>query len=258
MTLQFLGVGNGDASLSVGHSNLLIGPDIDNEDVLAVDWGTLAPYIFRDELGFDFHKVDALYISHLHADHIGGLELFAFNRYFKPKRDANGVRIRPKLIMAQQLYKELWTSLKGGLESVQGSIMALTDYFDCVPAAKGSFIWNNYKFTIFPTTHIVSGYIIRNSFGLMIKGPKKMTMFTTDTQFAPDLLRAHYNEADTIFHDCETADFPSGVHAHYNDLITLPEKIKRKMWLYHYSKELESYITDGFQGFARKGQRFAI
>ena len=40
--------------------------------------------------------------------------------------------------------------------------------------------------------------------------------------------------ADIIFHDCETLPFKSGVHAHYEDLKTLDDKTRKKMWLYHY------------------------
>jgi hypothetical protein len=63
--------------------------------------------------------------------------------------------------------------------------------------------------------------------------------------------------ADIIFQDCETAPFESGVHSHYGKLKTLPDKMKQKMWLYHYQDgDLPDARGDGFRGFVVKGQRF--
>jgi hypothetical protein len=66
-----------------------------------------------------------------------------------------------------------------------------------------------------------------------------------------------------IFHDCETSPFKSGVHAHFDDLKTLPDEIKSKMWLMHYQwveeVDLAKLAEDnGFAGFVRKGQSFDL
>lgn len=55
--------------------------------------------------------------------------------------------------------------------------------------------------------------------------------------------------ADIIFHDCETAGSFSRVHAHYSDLVTLNDKYKNKMWLYHYQQNpSQEPEEDGFKG----------
>ena len=80
---------------------------------------------------------------------------------------------------------------------------------------------------------------------------------TTDTQFSPEQIKNFYDMADLIFQDCETGEFESGVHAHYNQLKTLPEKFKKKMWLYHYQDgELPDAKADGFLGLVKMGQVF--
>lgn len=80
---------------------------------------------------------------------------------------------------------------------------------------------------------------------------------TTDTQFSPEQIKNFYDMADLIFHDCETGEFESGVHAHYNQLKTLPEKFTKKMWLYHYQDgELPDAKADRFLGFVKIGQVF--
>jgi ribonuclease BN (tRNA processing enzyme) len=261
MTLQFLGAGGAFAPLSVGNSNLLLTSG--NDRKLLIDFGTTGPYILRDEMKIPFADIDGVYVSHCHSDHIGGLEQFAFSRYFIPPR------IRPKLFGVPEIFDELWKrSLAGGLDSVQGKMMTLTDYFDCQPMADGFFDWEGWRFTAVPTVHIVSGYTIKHSYGLFMKdiyGRGRPTLFTTDTMFAPDLLAPWYYKASLILHDCETLpeEHRSGVHAHIKDLATLPVNTRkhdpsvRQFWLYHHGDPTHP-LGDQFTGFVQKGQIFDL
>lgn len=272
MTIRFLGRGGAFAPMSVGNSNMMLTSESGKR--LMFDFGSTAPYIYRDEWSMDFGDIDAVYISHLHADHCN-LEMFAFHRHFLPKRDENKTRIKPKLFMNKSLMKEMWdTTLRGGLESLQGKIMTLTDYFDCKPVAdNSSFSWEGYYFTPIQTVHVRSGYIIKHSYGLAIRkvetvgeGSKTTKIIrddvydayiTSDTQF--DLgLKDYYEKAKIIFHDCETGSYKSIVHAHYDDLKTLPDRFRNKMWLYHYNNPVPTFKEDGFLGFVEKGQEFEI
>lgn len=98
------------------------------------------------------------------------------------------------------------------------------------------------------------------SYGLLITElttPERTVFLTTDTQFCPRQIERFYDRSEAIFHDCETYPFKSGVHAHYDDLRTLPEATKKKMWLYHYGPDPKQRPEeDGFQGFVAKGQTF--
>lgn len=259
MKLKFLGVGGAFAPISVGNSNMLLSHNGKN---MLIDCGVTAPFILRDEWGIQHTEIDSIWISHLHCDHIGGLEHYAFMRYFVPIRDQVGNVIKPKLYTMQYLMKELWeNSLRGGLESVEGKITTLTDFFDCNPIQPNeSFLWQGYHFQPVQTIHVMAGYMFRYSYGLMITNPdtKKVTFITTDTQFAPHQLHKFYEMSDLIFHDTETLPFKSHVHAHYEDLKTLPLATKNKIWMYHYAKPIGSWKEDGFQGFVTKGQEFDI
>lgn len=258
MKLQFLGVGGAFAPISKGNSNMMLFDD--PHKIMMIDFGATAPYIFRDELGKNFHDIDAIWISHLHSDHIGGLEHLAFSRYFIPKKDDKGNVVKIKLFMVPELMRELWeTCLKGGLESVEGKVMNLTDYFECHPVEVNyHFIWEGKIFQPVQTIHIMSGYQFKNSYGLLI-GTIRKTFVTTDTQFAPEQLRYFYSQASQIFHDCETLEgFRSHVHAHYDDLKTLERDTRKKMWLYHYGDKRPTVLEDGFLGFVNKHDFFEV
>ena len=87
MKLTFLGVGSHSATQQLYHSNMLL--TADSGAGLLIDCGgdirfSLAEQgIQAKELG---RALDAVYISHLHSDHIGGLEWLAFTCYFGAPR----------------------------------------------------------------------------------------------------------------------------------------------------------------------------
>lgn len=268
MQITFLGVGGAFAPLSRGNSNMMITSD--SGKIMMVDFGTTAPYIYRDEMKRDFGDIDALYVTHAHADHVGGMELLAFHRYFLPKKINNAVS-KIKLFCAKSLMSELWeNTLRGGLESLQGKIMNMTDYFDCHPVEdNASFQWEGYDFTPIQTVHIRSGYIIKHSYGLAIRKiyyndttsyvyhNEYDAYITSDTMFDMGLID-YYNNAKVIFHDCETGSHRSIVHPNYEDLKKLSQNVRNKMWLYHHNDEVPTVKEDGFLGFVQKGQEFTI
>lgn len=159
------------------------------------------------------------------------------------------------------ILKDLWShSLRGGLGSLEGELATIRTYFDVqsIHDNKG-FEWEGIYFRPVQVVHHVDGYKICPTFGLLFNlGPTRV-FFTADTQFAPNQISRFYQCADLIFHDCETAAFRSGVHAHYEQLIGLPDEVKKKMWLYHYQPGAKKDAAlDGFAGWIEKGQRFAF
>ena len=222
--------------------------------------------------GFNLNEIDAIYVSHLHADHIGGLEYFGFCTLFNPTLP------KPKLYGEANLLRDLWNkSLVGGMEGLEGTKyteesgngVLLSTYFDVNPVAtNASFTWQGIRFDIVQSVHITCKYALSNSFGLMWSDPdtKERVYLTTDCQYSPEAsMRAFYTEADHIFQDCETSQFKSGVHANYADLKNLSAETKAKMWLYHYQDNViddfdiwqERAIADGFRGFVKTGASFA-
>lgn len=251
MKLTFLGAGS---AFTVGnnnyHSNMLLEDEPDK--LLLIDCGSDVRLSLH-ELGLSYRDIQNVYISHLHADHAGGLEWLAFTTKFDQTCK------KPNLYVCERLVSDLWYKvLSGGLSSLQGETANLSTYFHVHPIKENSaFIWNKTKIHIVQTMHVMAGFTFMPSFGLMFKVDGLTVFITTDTQFAPHQINQFYNMADIIFHDCETSPNKSGVHAHYEELLTLPNPIKKKMWLYHYNPvPLPNAIKDGFRGFVKKGQCF--
>lgn len=253
MKLIFLGTGS---AFTVGddnyHSNMLL--ESKNGKRLLIDCGSDARFSLYEQ-GYTYHDIHDLYVSHLHADHVGGLEWLAFNTKFDP----SGQKIR--LHLSETMSDALWEHvLSGGLSSLDGAPEKLSYYFDINEiGSNGSFNWEGVSFDIIQTLHVATEHGTMPSFGLLFEIAQTSVFITTDTQFTPDTLQPYYEKADLIFHDCETAERRSRVHATYGDLLQLDPKIKEKMWLYHYNPgELPDAIADGFKGFVKKGQTFHL
>jgi len=196
-----------------------------------------------------------IYISHLHADHIGGLEYIAFQTKFDPRCG------RPRLYMEPALAERLWQrSLRGGLGLITEGETSLDSYFELCPIAPHeSFVWEDARITAVPTLHVSCTTAAMHSNALLMEHAGRTTFLTTDTQFGPDRLGAYYEQADLIFHDCEIGPVRTGIHPHYEDLVRLPLSVRRKVWLYGYQPlPLPDAASDGFRGFVRRGQAFRL
>jgi ribonuclease BN (tRNA processing enzyme) len=227
---------------------------------LLIDCGGDARNSLKEHAGIGADDIDAVYISHLHGDHVHGLEWLGFCRYAW-----GGVQRlpKPKVYGVDRLLVKLWAEvLRGTLESIEGQVNTFADYFDLRPLAPNeSFVWEGLLFEPVQTVHVMNGRALTDSFGLFVtefvdSKPNNRVFFTTDTQFCPTQINAFYNKADVIFHDCETSRFPSGVHAHYNQLVTLPDLVKAKTYLIHYTPglvPLEQAQADGFISFVVPG-----
>jgi ribonuclease BN (tRNA processing enzyme) len=250
MRLTFIGSGSAFTTDGNYNSNMLL--ESDTGARLLIDCGSDARHALA-ELGLSHRDIDAVYISHLHADHVGGLEWLGFSRKFDATCE------RPRLYTSSHLVQDLWThSLCGGMRSLQGEVADINTFFDVQPIPKnGGFTWEDVYFRLVQTIHIMDGFYFVPSFGLLFEINAIRAFLTTDTQFAPEQISDFYEQADIIFHDCETSNFPSGVHAHYEKLKTLDPRHKERIWLYHYQPgPLPDAAADGFKGFVAKGQCF--
>lgn len=253
MKLVFLGSGS---AFTVGeknyHSNQLLMDEQGRS--LLIDCGSDTRHALHD-LGMGYEMITDVYISHLHADHTGGLEWLGFTTYFDEHCK------RPGMFINEQLATKLWEHvLSGGMSSLQGHSASLDTYFNVerIPF-NGHFMWSEIPFHLIQTVHYMEGNSLALSFGLFFNVHGKQVFMTTDTQFVPYLMMNYYEKADLIFHDCQTTSARGGIHTHYQELLTLPLEIRQKMWLYHFNAgDKPDAVADGFCGFVSKGQTFTL
>lgn len=233
---------------------------------LLVDFGMTGPQALRESTGLDVSDIENIFISHSHADHIGGLEYLALiNRYFSQKTFN-----RPKInmIISKEFEKILWNnSLKGGMEWNEkdplGKLLKFSDYFKTIrpkpiydnnrSSMKINFQGINIE--IFETNHIPekarSHHEAFHSYGLFVDN---RILITCDTKFDRELLEFYNPYTEYIFHDTAFEDNP--VHASLKELKKLPKKIKEKMFLMHYEDNWEDQNIDGFAGLVKQGYRY--
>ncbi len=290
LTLTFLGVGGAFARRNY-QSNVLVeawhrdrrhqpAPDA----TLLIDFGTTGPaalHALKERPGFeylrdggrvDYRRIQNVLITHLHADHVGGLEELALVDTYLLGRAGNRQPFRPRLISSAEVLRRIWDeSLRGGLGVIRGRPARLEDYFEPVPLmpsdprGNGLPLTDRYRLELVPTRHVT----LENgddwpSVGVRLLDTRagRSVFYTGDTQFQREGYDSWMREADRIFHDVQLTDTLGSVHALLSELRTLPEPIRRKMLLYHYGDDWDDaeygFVSREFAGFAVAQQRYDL
>ncbi len=254
LRVVFIGTGSAFAKRR-RQSNILI---IQGDHHVLVDCGTQGPLALAD-LGLDVLQVKCYLPTHSHADHIGGFEEIGLTNRYLAKSS------KPEMIVLPEYAKDLWSrSLAGGMEyceSKQGRPLQLADFFKIqTPSPENGtetgLVWNYrqgpIEISVMRTRHFPDTAVnIEESqwcSGVFIN---QRVWISGDTMFDRDYPLKYSEKAELMFHDCQL--FQGGVHASYHELMTLPESIRAKMFLYHYGDNWDqpkswAKETDGFSG----------
>ncbi|MCG7407660.1 MBL fold metallo-hydrolase [Paenibacillus sp. ACRRX] len=217
--LQMLGTGSAFAKTYLNNNAILH----TTQHAFLIDCGITAPMAVH-QLGKSFNEFDGVIVTHLHADHVGGLEEYAFQMKFRYKR-------KPKLYIAASLVDMLWeNTLKGGMS--QDGINKLDDVFDVLPmepelnhplAADLQVKWVK-------TDHMPG----KNSYSLLIN---ERFFYTADMRFNFELLQSLVdNGVEHIWHDCQLIG-TGEVHSTIHELLSLPIPLQQRISLMHYGDE---------------------
>jgi ribonuclease BN (tRNA processing enzyme) len=241
MTLSFVPLGVGDAFSRRYYSSCLA-VWADEGGPILVD----CPHPIRkiladassDTMALDLGDIQWVVLTHLHADHVSGLEGYLFFSRFHLGR-------RGKIAASGEVLRRLWPdSLAAGMDTleIEGEKrrMSLADFADCTelseerPRRVGPFTIACRK-----TSHHVPTFALRISVG------DACLAYSADTSFDPTLID-WLAQGDLIVHETN-----EGIHTPYHELAALPEPLRKKMRLIHYPDDFDlenSRITPLVQG----------
>ncbi len=273
--IEWVGTGSG-LNPQLGNTSFLVS---DLEKNILVDCGfTVTPKLLEKN---KLKDVTDVLITHLHSDHVGGLELFGFMQYFVYE---NKGEKRPRLHLASKdMAKKLWNTLREGMQGGQRYSWdtidrlswnnkfipideftkekvlykelkkrksSISDYFE-LQIGK-TFRINDLDFYFGLTPHVP----FMENYSIEIRNEAGKNFFYSGDTISPPPSR---KDLDLFFQDCEFGD--TGVHAKYALLNQhLPSKIKSKTYLVHLGGGYEKYDPkkDGFAGFVMPGDKFEI
>ena len=182
------------------------------------------------------------------------------------------------MIILRDYQEILWTkSLSGGCEyseANQGRPLQLPDFFNIfrpknieVEARKSwSYQHGPIELVLMRTRHAPDSAISVDEsqwcFGILIN---RRVWISGDTMFDAGYPIRFANLAEVMFHDTQL--YKGGVHASYEELMTLPDEVRGKMYLYHYGdnwnkpetwangsdKYTGEPVKDGFLGWTEQG-----
>lgn len=238
--LRFLGVGNAAAADQLGSASAVI--ERDGEPLLMIDCGqeALAAYLCTYSA-----MPQAIFITHVHMDHVAGLERLFFATRFDPAQCG-----RVRLYVAAALVPHLQARVADypGVLAEGGS--NFWDAFQLIPVSCG-FWHRKLWFDVFAVRHHAPG----TAFGLRLRGS---LLYTGDTRPIPEVLNTHADQGELIAHDCALIGNPS--HSGLDDLEReYGKNLLDRLLIYHYGSaaEAESMVARGYR-VAHAGLRVAL
>lgn len=221
MKLHVLGVG--DTFSEKHHTHALL---LEHEGFhLAIDCPDSYRRVLRKASSgkLDLAAIDDVLVTHVHGDHMNGLEGVAFFKHFGQKKRLNLHTIAP---VRENLWeKRLELSMGTLWNGTEFRSLRFEDYFDW------KVVDTRTRIGPFEVTARLTKHHVPTS-ALLVECGGASIGISSDTAFDPSLI-AFLARADLVIH--ETNYGPA--HTAYSDLLTLDSDVKKKMRVIHYPDE---------------------
>ena len=198
--MQILFLGAGSAHTVGGdnfQSNMLL--TADNGRRLLIDCGSDIRWSLAKQR-LSYLDITDIYISHLHADHLGGMEYIGFTTKFDPRCS------RPRLYVESSLARPMWdNSLRGGMGLISGSETTLETFFDLrTVVARRPFEWEGIRLEVVPAVHVLGPHQNHAQLWPAHRRWRAADLPHDGYPVTPGHLSSSYSSASVIFHDCES------------------------------------------------------
>lgn len=198
---------------------------------LIIDCGHTVPGRLR-QMGIGINEIDAIFISHLHGDHVYGLEELGFRSYLQ-----EGTKI--PLLVPEGLAKPLWDNVLSGTMKQKEGHCTLEDYYEVHTLRVGTpFVFGCWTLEVHPVDHVPN----LDCFGVKVCANGSRVGFTADTKAG--VAPFFYEDTQMVFHDCSFLPcFEGTVHTHFEQLLEYSPEYRKKTWLVHYDDETHQRLA---------------
>lgn len=213
--LRLHGVGNASA---VALGSPMASIERDGRPWLSIDCGGEGLTAFESRYG---HAPEALFVTHVHLDHVGGMERLFVSSYFDPTR-----RGRVRLYVPAPVVPLLQRRVADYPNVLAEGGANFWDAFQLVPV--GDAFWHDgVRLEVFPVRH----HWPDTAFGLRLRGSM---VWSGDTRPIPEVLARFADAGELVAHDCALHGNPS--HTGLDDLEReYPPQLLSRCVLYHYA-----------------------